>query len=339
MAIGFLASLLGLGDPSKPVKETIEKAQSPVNKAIDWVIHGAVKLVKAAGNVVKGLFGRKNKEQRTQHEDDPAKATKITRPLSMSGTSHQLTTAYADGSISTTLATRDAKSVLTIVDNEAGLHAGLAATSPEPARSRHSAIAIELSSLRPKYDSEAARIRAMTDKSKIRDEIVKLNNEVTQWIIDVANRHGLHDFLRKALHLDPVIERIRIQIEDQLEKHIRDQWKPENPGDGHANTATAAELYLLWVHHTGQRHGIKTTVARDVIRQALDELKSLQNLGLDLLTIPMYQRGMRAQADCEKALTNPKGYLDAKGGLEAQFIADIRAQRARGVTVGASWIT
>ena len=61
VAIGFLASLLGLGDPSKPVKETIEKAQAPVNKAIDWVIHGAVKLVK---------FGKKNlgKDQSRRQE-------------------------------------------------------------------------------------------------------------------------------------------------------------------------------------------------------------------------------------------------------------------------------
>jgi A nuclease family of the HNH/ENDO VII superfamily with conserved AHH len=77
LAIGFLASLLGLGDPSKPVKETIEKARSPVNKAIDWVIHGAVKLVKAAGNLVKGVFGKKDKEKEAHHEDDPAKAAKI----------------------------------------------------------------------------------------------------------------------------------------------------------------------------------------------------------------------------------------------------------------------
>ena len=47
LAIGFLASLLGLGDPSKPVKETIEKARSPVNKAIDWVIVALVVLVLA----------------------------------------------------------------------------------------------------------------------------------------------------------------------------------------------------------------------------------------------------------------------------------------------------
>ena len=77
LAIGFLASLLGLGDPSKTVKETIEKAQAPVNKAIDWVIHGAVKLVKAAGQFVKGVFGKKDKGKDTQHEDDPAKAARV----------------------------------------------------------------------------------------------------------------------------------------------------------------------------------------------------------------------------------------------------------------------
>jgi hypothetical protein len=77
VAIGFLASLLGLGDPSKPVRATIEKAQSPVNKAIDWVIHQAVKFVKAAGNLVKGMFGKKGKDDKTDHEDDPKKAAKI----------------------------------------------------------------------------------------------------------------------------------------------------------------------------------------------------------------------------------------------------------------------
>ena len=49
VAIGFLAGLLGLGDPSTPVKNTINKARSPINAAMDWVIHQAVKLVKAAG--------------------------------------------------------------------------------------------------------------------------------------------------------------------------------------------------------------------------------------------------------------------------------------------------
>ena len=62
VAIGFLASLLGLGDPTKPVRETIEKARSPVDKAIDWVINLAVKGVKAAGKFIGGLFSGKKPE-------------------------------------------------------------------------------------------------------------------------------------------------------------------------------------------------------------------------------------------------------------------------------------
>ncbi len=53
VAIGFLASLLGLGDPSKPVREFIEKARAPVNKAIDWVVNLAVKGVKGVVGLAK----------------------------------------------------------------------------------------------------------------------------------------------------------------------------------------------------------------------------------------------------------------------------------------------
>ncbi|MEP7305152.1 MAG: hypothetical protein ABJA98_06510 [Acidobacteriota bacterium] len=78
VAIGFLASLLGLGDPSAPVKNTIDKARSPVFAAMDWVIHQAVKLVKAAGKFIGGLFGgKKDKDKKEDKDADPAKAAKI----------------------------------------------------------------------------------------------------------------------------------------------------------------------------------------------------------------------------------------------------------------------
>src|SRR5882672_2688176 len=78
VAIGFLASLLGLGDISGTIKKTIEKAQAPVNTAIDWVINQAVKLVKAAGGFIKGLFGGKEKDKKVAGDDaDPEKAAKV----------------------------------------------------------------------------------------------------------------------------------------------------------------------------------------------------------------------------------------------------------------------
>jgi hypothetical protein len=49
IAIGFLASLLGLGDLSKKVQALLDKIQAPINKAIDWVLE-------KAGSVVKTLF-------------------------------------------------------------------------------------------------------------------------------------------------------------------------------------------------------------------------------------------------------------------------------------------
>lgn len=53
VAIGFLASLLGVGDISKDIKETIDDIREPINAAIDWVINKAVDIVKAVG----GLLG------------------------------------------------------------------------------------------------------------------------------------------------------------------------------------------------------------------------------------------------------------------------------------------
>ena len=87
VAIGFLASLLGLGDISGTIKNTIEKAQTPVNKAIDWVINLAVKAVKAVGKFAKGIFGKKDKKEETAHEDDPAKSAQIQAGLATLNTS------------------------------------------------------------------------------------------------------------------------------------------------------------------------------------------------------------------------------------------------------------
>jgi hypothetical protein len=70
VAIGFLAALLGLGDISATIRKVIDKAQAPINKAIDWVIHQAVKLVKS----VWGLFGKKKggeKEKSETKDADP----------------------------------------------------------------------------------------------------------------------------------------------------------------------------------------------------------------------------------------------------------------------------
>ncbi|PYQ28897.1 MAG: hypothetical protein DMF56_14595 [Acidobacteria bacterium] len=74
VAIGFLASLLGLGDISGTIKKTIDKAREPVNAAIDWAIHGAVKLVKAVGKFLG--VGKKEPDRVETPEDQKAAIVK-----------------------------------------------------------------------------------------------------------------------------------------------------------------------------------------------------------------------------------------------------------------------
>jgi len=85
VAIGFLASLLGLGDIGGTIKKTIDKAREPVNKAIDWVINLAVKGVKAAGKLLGFGKEKKTKEEEVPHGDHLALAKKAVSELQAVG--------------------------------------------------------------------------------------------------------------------------------------------------------------------------------------------------------------------------------------------------------------
>ena len=54
LVIAFLANLLGLGGISDKIKSILKAVQAPINKALDFVIKGALKL---AGPLVKGIKG------------------------------------------------------------------------------------------------------------------------------------------------------------------------------------------------------------------------------------------------------------------------------------------
>jgi hypothetical protein len=54
LAISFLASLLGLGGISEKIRSIIDTVRAPINKAIDWVVGGAVKAFK---KMFKGAIG------------------------------------------------------------------------------------------------------------------------------------------------------------------------------------------------------------------------------------------------------------------------------------------
>jgi hypothetical protein len=52
LVIGFLASLLGLGNLGQKIRGIIQKVQEPINKAIDWVLQKAKAAVKKVGKML-----------------------------------------------------------------------------------------------------------------------------------------------------------------------------------------------------------------------------------------------------------------------------------------------
>lgn len=66
VAIGFLASLVGLGGLSDRIAKMIQRIQAPVNKAIDWVITKIVGLAKKA----KSALGFKDKSEKPDPDHD-----------------------------------------------------------------------------------------------------------------------------------------------------------------------------------------------------------------------------------------------------------------------------
>ena len=77
VAIGFLAALLGVTGITDKVRTIIAKAQGPLHKAIDLLIHKAMGLVKAAGKLLGVGKGKDEKgDDRTKKIKDPSDQTK-----------------------------------------------------------------------------------------------------------------------------------------------------------------------------------------------------------------------------------------------------------------------
>jgi hypothetical protein len=104
VAIGFLASLLGLGGIADAVKKILAKAQTPIWRAIDWIIGKAVQLARKVG----GLFGGK-KARKEETKADPAKQAKIDAGLAQLDAAEAA--ALTDGAISHEAAERVAAAV------------------------------------------------------------------------------------------------------------------------------------------------------------------------------------------------------------------------------------
>ena len=136
IAISFLASLLGLDGIGKKIQQIIEKIQAPINLAIDWLIMQAVKLVKAAGKLLSGAFGKKDQSAsaKTTKLDDPSgvKAVALSQLEAVAPKLHTVEDyKKALGSIETGLRPQGLKTLELGPSEEDGSHAIYAEASPK----------------------------------------------------------------------------------------------------------------------------------------------------------------------------------------------------------------
>ena len=101
VAIGFLASLLGIGDLGEKIKKVIDKIQIPVNKVIDWLIKKAISLVKTISKALG--FGKKD-EKEVKGADGDGPSFEVSQAAPMQAAAHTLTANVVAGRITILLA-------------------------------------------------------------------------------------------------------------------------------------------------------------------------------------------------------------------------------------------
>ena len=306
--IDFLAGYLGLGGLPDAVANAVRGLQGWVERMLDRAIGWLVQ----RGRALLARLG-------LARQEGPAEA-RVERNFSMAGAGHRLILEIRGDAVHTTMASVPRDLLDKVRDEMASRQAAARVTTgdeQERHRNAHSALG------RLVHWYEGARTRILAGPHAERTvKLALLADQLVPRVVEVGNQHGLKDFLRRTFDVEGHLNAIERQIVDQLEKHLGSSTAI---GDGHANTATAAEIALGWVHSTGQRHIEKTQTAFTVISRHLTDLDQLREHGLDLSGEPMVQRGRAAARDCEQALSDPSAYLRRKNQV-APFCLDLVAR-------------
>jgi len=219
VAIGFLASLLGLGDIGGTVRKTIDKAQSPVNKAIDWAISGAVKLFKAAGGFIKGVLGGKK-----DIEKDKAAVTveganvSLAVPLEMHGEGHTIYTEIRDGRLSVEIASSQRAQLLALTAR------AISQTENKMAVKRLERVHEKLKGAEEKV------ARLISDRAKDAEALAeadKMTHDAANTLKSIGQEFGIPSLMvlpHKSMFVEATVTGYRLRKEHK--KDIRDRFYP-----------------------------------------------------------------------------------------------------------------
>jgi uncharacterized protein DUF4157 len=237
--------------------------------------------------------------------------------FSMSGEGHKLTATLDKSKLDVTMASVPrpfAEKIEAAIKTESDLAIALPAGAE---RSRHEAAHRELAAIEPWFETEKAKILAEPDKAKRASGMPTLIHALKDRVIAVGNAHGLKDLVHESFGIDRMLQTITNLVDKELRKHL---GQAGMLGDGHNNTATAAEALGMTTNrgaplHYTEKHDTRTQSCRDGLRKVIQQMDALDaaHPALALDKLPDYQKAKTEIADCDLALTDPARYLAAKG--------------------------
>ena len=302
VAISLFADLIGLGGIADKIKGIIERVQTKVDEAIDKLIAR-----------VMAMF--KGKDKAKEDGEGAEDVVRVQVEFAMSGEGHTLTGVLDKASLDVTMASvpRPFGDKLTAARKAEDDLAKLGG----PDQAKHEQARDALDALEQWYEAEKLKVTSDPDKSKRTSGMNQLINDLKDRVIAVGNAHGLKDFVYESFGIDKMLQTIDNLVNKELRKHY---GKPNVLGDGHNNTATAAEALGVKTNHGkpltyAEQHADRTRTCQANLDKVLKQMDALDaaHPTLGLSKLPEYQTAKSELADCDLALSNPVGYLAGKG--------------------------
>jgi hypothetical protein len=241
--------------------------------------------------------------------------------FAMSGEGHTLTATYRNGSLDVTMASMPRR-VQDAIAAQKVTEQGLIASLSGPAKAEREAALAALNGLESWFNGEEAKIKGVTDPAKraqIGNDLKALVTTLMQKVVSVGNTYKMKDFVSKSFGIDELLKTLDNQVNKELRKHVGD---PGVMGDGHNNTATAAELLGVRTKNGapvpylagGTQHGTRTRTCQAKMQDVIAQLDKIEkDFGVNVSAEPLYKEAKKEIADCTKVLADPAGYLAGKG--------------------------
>ena len=252
-------------------------------------------------------FGKDEKGKDGKEDTDTDQV--ITESFSMAGESHTLKVTVKGNDVETIMASIP-RPIQEALNEQKKTEQDLINSTSGAEQQKHITILSDLTGIEAWYSTEVTKIRGLTNKSQIGPGIKNLAEQLKQKIGVLGNTYGLKDFVYKSLGIHELLSTIQGQVKE-LRKHYNPSTS-KGQNDGHNNTATAAEA-LGWSAPWG-KHDTRTRTAEPILTDAINKLDDINRLyGVNVSMESDYVEGKEERDDCRLALSNPVGYLAAKG--------------------------